>query len=70
MEEAGEIAECFSEYFAGVASNLDASIPLTDVSPLSRMNKNVLSSIFLRPTTPKEISDIILNLKKYVNGRK
>ena len=35
VEEAGEIYDCFSQYFAGEVSNLDASIPLTDVSPLS-----------------------------------
>ena len=48
VEQAGEIAECFSEYFAGVASNLDASIPLTQVSPLSRVN------MFRRQLPPKK----------------
>ena len=62
-EDCSDIAEGFSEYFAGVARSLDAAIPQTELSPVSYVSVNRASSLFINPVSPEEISRIILDLK-------
>ena len=63
-----DIAECFSNYFSGIAHTLDASIPLTDECPLLRVPENVMSSLFLNPVTKTEVLEIIASLKNTSNN--
>ena len=63
ISDYSDIAEYFSEYFANIANSLDSLIPQSNRSPVTHVEANVQSSLFLRPVTSQEISQIINNLK-------
>ena len=64
ITEETRIAETFNEFFTSVGAELASNIPTTSVSPLSNIYSNQQSSFFLKPTSPSEICNLILNLKK------
>ncbi|KAI3381853.1 hypothetical protein SNEBB_006345, partial [Seison nebaliae] len=57
------IAEHFRDYFSSVALDLDASIPVATISPISYMKTNVVQSLFLRPVSNNECIEVINKLK-------
>lgn len=63
VSEEDEIAESFNNYFSNVASNLDSTIPKSDISPIDYLAPNLLSSLYMYPLTVCECSKIISNLK-------
>ena len=63
ITDCGEIAEGFSNYFAGIADVLEGTIPQAHVSSSNRVPENIVSSLFLNPVTNSEIMQIILSLK-------
>ena len=64
ITEETRIAETFNAFFTSVGAELASNIPTTSVSPLSNIYSNQQSSFFLKPTSPSEICNLILNLKK------
>ena len=63
ITDSSEIAEEFNNYFVNIADKLDAQLPKVDISPLSYINVDVCSSLFLKPITPQECFKIISSLK-------
>ena len=59
-----EIAEQFSNYFAGIGEILDSELPHTDQSALHTVTNNSISSAYLHPVTASEVNCIMLSLKK------
>ena len=57
------IAEEFNKFFVNVGPNLANQIQPSENSPLDFIKGNYCNSMFLLPSTPEEISDIIINLK-------
>ena len=57
------VANHFNDYFSSVADNLVKTIPTSSSFFYNYLNKSVGNSIFLKPTTPKEIKDVISTLK-------
>ena len=58
-----EVANAFNDYFSTIARDLEISLPITNVDPLSFINYASSSSFFLSPVTNFECSTIIKNLK-------
>ena len=58
-----EIAELFNDYFSGMATTLDNSLPNSTIDPLTYFENNVLSSLYLTPTTAEECASLIAGLK-------
>ena len=58
-----EIAEKFCEHFSRIGTNLNNSIPYSDIPAASYVRDEILDSMFLFPTTPDECRSNISNLK-------
>ena len=57
------VANYFNDYFSSVADNLLRKIPTSSSYFYNCLSKSVGNSIVLKPTTPKEIKDVISTLK-------
>ena len=64
-KDQNKIADGFCNYFTNVGKKLAANINKINTNPLEYLNKNqaITNSIYLNPTSPEEISKIILSLK-------
>ena len=62
ITDSKDIAEAFNSYFCSVAGKLKDEIPSSNHRFLPNF-KHVHNSIFLKPCTETEISDIVKNLK-------
>ena len=58
-----DIAEIFNSYFASVGSNKCSQIGHTNHDPLKYMKNPNINSIYLSPTDPGEIAEILKKLK-------
>jgi hypothetical protein len=63
IDNVSQIAEEFNKFFVNVGPNLANQIQPSENSPLDFIKGNYCNSMFLLPSTPEEISDIIINLK-------
>ena len=57
------VANYFNDYFSSVPDNLVKKIPISSSHFYNYLSKSIGNSIFLKPTTPKEIKDVISTLK-------
>ena len=58
--QSDRIAEAFSEYFAGVATKLNASIPrVNNVGPTDYLGHRIVNSFYASPTSITEVEGII-----------
>jgi len=57
------ISNKFNDYFANIGANVTSSIPDTNTSPLSFMGERIGQTIFLNPSTPIEVENIIKSMK-------
>src|ERR1700733_12446075 len=57
------IANEFNQYFAAIDPKMAANVPPTNLSHTKFLDNHNPKTMFLKPATPEEISDIILNLK-------
>ena len=57
-----KIANTFNNFFVNVGPNCEKKIPKSYKNPLSYMGRPNPNQFFLNPTTPEEISNIIVNL--------
>ena len=54
----------FNQYFVNVGTKLAKQIPVHDNNVSNYMSERNLSSMFLLPTTEKEVSSIVKSCKK------
>ena len=59
-----DISNAFNDYFSSVGSNLDSNLAHSNKHFSDFMNSVSPFSFFIQPTTPEEISEIILALKR------
>ena len=64
-----DIAEIFNKYFSQVAVQLDESLPISNIDPLSYVSNSISSSLFLRPSDPYECASIIRDIKVTKQGK-
>ena len=62
-----QIANIFSQYFSGIAAELENDLPTTNFDPFFYV-KPIAPSMYLQPVTPTECSKIISNLKNSVHS--
>ena len=59
-----EIANAFNEFYSNVGALQAATIPITQVDPISFLKTDNVNSMFLYPTTREEIDEACKNLAK------
>ena len=59
-----DIANSFNKYFSSVGTNLDSQLPASNSHFSDFMCPISSHSFFIKPTSPDEISEIILSLKR------
>lgn len=59
VDSSKQIAAAFNEYFANIGNNVSKSIPKSNISAMSYFPTKQLGSLYLNPTTAKEIEDEI-----------
>jgi len=66
INDPSKIADCFCHYFTNVGKTLAANIPKVSINPHTYLSKqkHVKNSIYLNPTSPDEIANIIKTLKQ------
>ena len=63
VNDPGEMANIFNNYFVNIGSAIDKTIPRTRKSPIDYLKNRISHSIFLASVTPEEIEVIIQSLK-------
>ncbi len=58
-----EIANAFGKYFSNVGEEYEQKIPTTTKNPESYMQNRTRASMFMSPTDPQEIQEIVSHLK-------
>jgi len=58
-----DVAECFNDYFSGIAGELNDRIPPANSSPMTYMGERVSSSFFINPVAVSEVKSIVDGLK-------
>ena len=58
-----DISNHFCDYFSSIADELDRSIPLSNVDPLSFMPQSAPSSFFVHPTDTTEVLNVVGKLE-------
>ena len=66
--EEKDIAREFNEYFSSIAVELDGNIPTSNGSFTDYLPDSVSSSMYVRPVSPEECSEIISSLKNTKYG--
>ena len=62
ITDSTKIAKTFNNFFVNVGPNCEKKIPKSHKNPLSYMGRPNPNVLLLSPTTPEEISNIIINL--------
>ena len=68
LDDTQDIVEYVNEYFTNIGSTLASTIPDSNVDPLSYLRGNFPGSYMLYPTSPEEVRNIIVSLKKSSPG--
>ena len=56
-----EVSNEFNNYFSSVAIDLDRNIPIATISPMHFLSNPIRNSIFINPTFPNEVENLINN---------
>jgi len=67
LTEPVHIANHFNQYLSTVADNLVRKIQKINIDPLNYLGPNMKNSLYLYPTSPKEIQNIVSNLQSQNN---
>ena len=58
-----KLSNLFLDYFSSVATDLDNSIPSSDIDPMCFMPQPVINSFFANPATIDEINNVVMSLE-------
>ena len=58
-----KVSDLFLDYFSTIATELDDSIPISDIDPLHYMPAPILNSFFVNPASSDEVESILMSFE-------